>query len=130
MPIPGRRVIISISMPLVVHAALSSVYIADIGVETLKVDFVIVKLLNVDVLTLCRALLLLATTIDLILVSLMLGRPLLRLERLSRLILVVRRVDGRGCCWFLAIVRLTSTGELGSAASTVLESFEFFVGVS
>ena len=130
MPIPGRRVIISISMPLVVHAALSSVYIADIGVETLKVDFVIVKLLNVNVLTLCRALLLLATTIDLILVSLMLGSPLLRLERLSRLILVVRWVDGRGCCWLLAVVRLTSTGELSSAASTVLESFEFFVGVS
>ena len=55
VPISRRRVIVSISMPLVVHAALSSVYIIDIVVETLEVDFVImtVKLLNVDVLALC-----------------------------------------------------------------------------
>ena len=55
MPISRRRVIVSISMPLVVHAALSSVYIIDIVVETLEVDFVImtVKLLNVDILALC-----------------------------------------------------------------------------
>ena len=55
VPISRRRVIVSISMPLVVHAALSSVYIIDIVVETLKVDFVImtVKLLNVDILALC-----------------------------------------------------------------------------
>ena len=43
---------------------------------------------------------------------------------------VVRRVDGCSCCRFLAIVRLTSAGKLGSATSSVLESFEFFVGVS
>ena len=55
VPISRRRVIVSISMPLVVHAALSSVYIIDIVVETLEVDFVImtVKLLNVDILALC-----------------------------------------------------------------------------
>ena len=55
VPISGRRVIVSISMPLVVHAALSSVYITDIVVETLKIDFVImtVKLLNIDILALC-----------------------------------------------------------------------------
>ena len=55
VPISRRRIIVSISMPLVVHAALSSVYIIDIVVETLKVDFVImtVKLLNVDILALC-----------------------------------------------------------------------------
>ena len=74
--------------------------------------------------------LLLATTIDLILVSLMLGRSLLRFERLRLLVSVVRRVDGCSCCRFLAIVRLTSAGKLGSATSSVLESFEFFVGVS
>ena len=55
MPISGRRVITRSSLPLVVHTALSPVYIIDIFVETIKVDFVImtVKLLNVDVLTLC-----------------------------------------------------------------------------
>ena len=74
--------------------------------------------------------LLLATTIDLILVSLMLGRFMLRFERLKLLVSVVRRVDGCSCCRFLAIVRLTSAGKLGSATSSVLESFEFFVGVS
>ena len=60
----------------------------------------------------------------------MLGRSLLRFERLGLLVSVVRRVDGRSCCRFLTIVRLTPAGKLGSAASTVLQSFEFFVRVS
>ena len=108
VPISWRCVIISISVPLVIHAALSPVYIIDIlVVETLKVNFVImcVKLLNVNVLTFSRALLLLAPSIDLVFVSLMLGRSLLWLAWLELLVGVVRLLRGRiSCCCLLAIV--------------------------
>ena len=63
----------------------------------------------------------------------MLSGPLVGFEMLRLLLRILGRVDGRlRCCRLLGrgVGRVASVGELGSAAPTVLQSFEFFVGVS
>ena len=109
---------------LVLQTALSSIHLVHVGVDALEVDMIAIillslQLLNVDIVSFSRALLLhlrLLLPLGLIVVSLLLGGALLWL--------------GEDGCWLLSgVIRMATTAKITRAPSTTLQRFELFIGV-